>query len=297
LTTGIDAIELVEGFPTLDQHIAALTEFVKTPTPRATTGYGTLDELILGPAAGEIALILGRSYTGKSMFIHNMMLNQPQPPGYLIFSMEMPARALVTRLASAWMGTDHNQLLVDQQRGVMSEQVVQMGKELDHHVIVEDPMDLQEMSRYLFVYRQWYGHDPKAVIIDYLELIKTDPRQSGWERTENLARSMKVWAKEEHIPVWLVHQSNMRRQLWEKPNEESAKGAGYREADVVIGIHKPSRDPELSEGQRQQLLSRINVDVIKNRINGKDTWNSLPFELMPSLRMVEGKIQNDTIPF
>lgn len=293
MDTAIHAVDLVEGFPTLDQQIAQLAEFVKSPQPRAATGYASLDELILGPAAGEIALILGRSYTGKSMFIHNMMLNQAQAPGYLVFSMEMPARALVTRMASAWMGTDHNQLLVDQARGIMSDRLTQMGDEYKHHVIVEDPCTLQEMSEYLFVYRQWFGHDPYAVIVDYLELIKTDPKASGWERTEQLARQVKVWAKEEHIPVWLVHQSNMRRALWEKPNEESAKGAGYREADVVIGIHKPARDPELTESQRHELASRIAVDVIKNRINGKDTWNSLPFELMPSLRMTEKEKLDD----
>lgn len=282
-------IELTESFPTLSQHIADLADFVKTPQPRARTGYASLDDLILGPANGEIALILGRSYTGKSMFIHNMMLNYPTPPGFLVFSMEMPARALVTRMAAAWMGTDHSQMLVDQARGMMSDQLHGFGRDFDHHVIIEDPASLKEMSGYLFLYRQRFGCDPAAVIVDYLELIKTDPKQSGWERTENLARSMKVWAKDEHIPVWLVHQSNMRRQLWEKPNEESAKGAGYREADVVVGIHKPARDPDLTEGERQALANVINVDVIKNRINGKDTWSSLEFELTPSLRLVDRK--------
>jgi len=108
-----------------------------------------------------------------------------------------------------------------------------------------------------------------------------------------LARQVKVWAKTEHVPVWLLHQSNLRQKLWEKPNEESARGAGYREADVVIGIHKPSRDPELTEGERRLLLPIINVDVIKNRINGKENWGSLEFELLPSLRMIEKRQQGE----
>ncbi len=289
----LDPVELTENFPTLTMQVEQLREFISNPQERARTGFNTLDSYIEGPAAGEIVLLLGRSYTGKSMLIHNMMLNTVEAPGYLVFSMEMPVRALLQRMASAWMGVSHIDFLNQSARGVMSERVFDMAKAFDHHAIAEDPMSLNDMSSYLFVYRKWYGHSPKAVIVDYLELIQTDSRQSGWERTENLARELKVWAKSEHIPVYLVHQSNMRIDSWVKPDEASARGGGYRESDVVVGIHKPSRDPALTMGERQDLHPILRLDVLKNRINGKENYAPIELELAPSLRLTDMKAGAD----
>ncbi len=290
----LDPVELTENFPTLKHQVEQLREFITNPQERARTGVATLDSYIDGPAAGEIVLLLGRSYTGKSMLIHNMMLNTTASPGYLVFSMEMPARALLQRMASAWMGVSHVDFLNQTARGSMSERVFDMANDFDHHAIAEDPMTLDEMSAYLFVYRQWYGHQPKAVIIDYLELIQTDNvRASGWERTENLARELKVWAKKEAVPIYLVHQSNMRVDSWSKPDEASARGGGFREADIVVGIHKPSRDPALTIGERQDLHPVVRLDVLKNRINGKENYAPIELELAPSLRMTDMKASAD----
>lgn len=292
-----ERIDIAAQFPTLDSEMEQLREFVSNPQKRARTGFPTLDSYIEGPAAGEIITFLGRSYTGKSMLIHNMMLNKTEAPGYLVFSMEMPTRGLLMRMASAYLGISHGSILEQAKHGKLTEKAFELGTKFGHHVIIEDPMSIAEMSDYLFVYNTWFEQPPAAVIIDYLELIQTDMRMSGWERTEQLARQLKVWAKEQHIPVYLVHQSNMKRKSWEKPDEESARGGGYREADVVVGIHKPSRNTELSPMERQELEPLIKLDVIKNRINGRENWSSIDLELKPSLRLVDIKAQIETEVF
>lgn len=288
----VDPVELLEHFPTLSFQMDKLKEFVSNPQERARTGFPTLDAFIEGPAAGEVCTILGRSYTGKSQLVHNMMLNYPSPPGFLVFSMEMPATALLMRMASAWAGVPQDHLLEQAKQGKLTETVFQMGKDFDHHVVVEEPMSIKEMSGYLFMYRQWFGHDPAAIIIDYLELVETDMRLSGWERTERLARDIKTLAKVEKVPVFLLHQTNQKRKQWEKPDEESARGGGYTQADVVIGIHKPSRDPDLPMTERKELEPYIMVNVIKNRINGKENYRNIELELLPSLRLIDRQQQS-----
>ena len=47
---------------------------------------------------------------------------------------------------------------------------------------------------------------------------------------------MKTWAKAENVAVFLLHQTNRVEKVWDPPTEDSARSAGYTEADVVIGI-------------------------------------------------------------
>jgi hypothetical protein len=84
------------------------------------------------------------------------------------------------------------------------------------------------------------------------------------------------------LPVFVVHQSNMTIKRWNPPDENAARGAGYTEADVVMGIWHPASDPQVNP-DREELMT-YKAKIIKNRISGALS-EELAFKLNTSLTL------------
>ena len=166
------------------------------------------------------------------------------------------------------------------------------------HIVIDEPgLTLGDMSAYLEQYHAYFGFRPHAVIIDYLELIQGESGE-GHVRTEMVAKRLKDWAKREQLPVFLLHQTNRSEPVWDPPNEDSARGAGYTESDVVVGMWQPGRDPKLGSNERKRLNDTrfgvtILMNVLKNRITGRTTdGQDVKLVLEPTLKIVDATSQD-----
>ena len=254
-------------YPLLSDQIRKTYEFHADPGLRVPTGWESIDPLIYGGAApGEVVYFLGRSHTGKSMFLLNVIRNNPEIP-MVLFTLEMAYHMAITRLSSM----------------VMNEPNEVVMRKLQHHtllpednpllsyptwVIDKSGLSLHDMADIIIKIRHDYADDmqPRAVCIDYLELIRNPSRDTGYERTEVLARDLKAWAKDLEMPVFVAHQSNMTIKRWMPPDEGAARGAGYTEADAVLGVWHPASDPSRNPTPEQQRIFKARM--IKNRIAG-----------------------------
>ncbi len=280
-------VRTIRGFATLKEQIEDVRNFAENPQQRVRTGMKSIDLITEGPAEGEVFTFLGRSFSGKSMVATNIMANNPNL-SIVFFSLEMPARQAIMRLYSTVYRLDAQDVFKQVSAGSLPDMFDELADYLPHQIIIADDLALGDMSMYLMQYEEYYGQRPAAVIIDYLELIKADEGEGNW-RTEYIAKALKAWARKEAVAVFLLHQTNRIEKVWDPPSEDSARSAGYTEADVVVGMWVPGRDPNLQMFDAQALQGQVYFNVLKNRITGRvtDYAHPLRYKLDDDLRFVD----------
>ena len=275
------------GFKLVTEQATRLRDFAANPKQRTPTGLGTLDELILGPAWGEVFMFLGRSFTGKSLIATNIMANN-EHTGILFFSLEMPEHQVLQRLWAHVSGLPASEVGRMVRHNLLPDSLESQLSDFANHVIIDrGSLSLGDMSAYVGAYESYFNRRPDLVIIDYLELVGGGKASAeGWQRTEATAGALKDWAKQEGVGVVVLHQANKSVVAWEEPTEDSAKGGGFVEADVVCGIWRPARDPKLPSYERKLRDDEFYINVMKNRINGNVTsGDPLKFILKPDLTL------------
>lgn len=273
------------GFSTLTEQIHDVQEFSHNPQQRVRTGLASVDLLIEGPAAGEVCTFLGRSFSGKSLVATNIMANNLDLP-LIFFSLEMPARQAITRLYATYSRVDHQEVLKQVAEGRLPKFFEDMGAHIPKQIIIDKQIGLGDMGDYVELFTHYYEEPPAAVIVDYLELILGEEGEGNW-RTEYTAKQLKFWAKEHNVAVFLLHQTNRTEPVWHPPTQDSARGAGFTESDVVVGLWQPGQDPNLQSFEQASMRDHIHMNVLKNRINGKTAYQPLKFKLEDDLRLVD----------
>jgi len=212
----------------------------------------------------------------------NVIRNNQASPS-ILFTIEMPEHQAITRLTAMVMVQDHDLI----QRQMRNNHLAWEANPLLNYdtFIVDDSVSFAAMTEVIEKIKHDYFEElwPRFVCLDYLELVRTDgSRKEGYERTEVLARDLKAWSKAMQLPVFVVHQSNMTRKRWESVDENSARGAGYTEADVVMGVWHPASDPKVNHDR--DTWQTFKAQVIKNRISGALS-EQLTFKLNTSLTL------------
>lgn len=275
-------------FPLMADLIGDLRNFSANPQQRYPWGIPSLDVITEGPAPGEVFTVMGRSFSGKSIVATNIMANN-QDKGSIFFSLEMPARQAVQRLYATWAGVDHQAVQSQVRANSLPHVLDTMGEAMVKHVVIDRPaMTLGDMSVYLEAYDRMFEHRPEVVIIDYLELIGGGKSSGeGWQKTEAIAGALKDWAKSEEVPVFVLHQTNRNEKEWDPPTADSARGAGFTESDVMVGMWNPWRDPNMGQAERASIQGQVWMNVLKNRVTGRTTANPIRLNLREDLKLVD----------
>lgn len=272
-------------FPSLKEQISGLREFSANPAQRIRTGLKLVDDMCGGPAPGEVFLVLGRSFTGKSLVGQHIIVSNPEIPS-IFFSLEMPYITAIQRMYSMWSGSSHRDVQEMTEKNSLPHHLDIMAEEFYNHRIVDQAgVSLKDMSYYIKLFENTYGERPAFVVIDYLELLNgSKVSGEGYLRTEATAAALKDWAKQEEMRVFCLHQTNKQEDPWNPPTENSARGAGFTEADFVIGIYQKWRDPTIDYHEYVYEKNRLRVNVLKNRAYGNTTQHKdFAFEITPSL--------------
>lgn len=266
---GIAAAEL-RGFKVISEQVGDLRVMAANPKQRTPTGIADLDELILGPALGEVYTFVGRSFTGKSLMATNIMVNNLDRR-IIFFSLEMPAHQVVERLYSHLSKRSGEEVTYAVLNNKVPGDLDETMRPLSEHIVVDaGGLTLGDMAVYIANYTEYFGTRPDCIIIDYLEEVGgAKASGEGWTRTEATASALKSFARQERIAVYSLHQANQKTEQWEPPVAGSAKGGGYTESDVVIGIWRPGWDPGMGDVERRMADNDINLNVIKNRVTGR----------------------------
>jgi len=233
------------------------------------TGIDELDQKTSGWQPGELIVLAARPSMGKTAlalnFVEAAILTQEKPA--LVFSMEMPADALVMRMLSSMGRIDQGNL----RNGSLTEEdwpklEVAARKLKDKKLFIDDTAGLTPNEVRARVRRVAREHgDPGMIMIDYLQLMHVGGSEGRTQEISEISRSMKALAKEYSCPVIALSQLN--RGVEQRPNKRPMNsdlresGAIEQDADVILFIY---RDEYYNEESPDKGIAELIIGKQRN---------------------------------
>ena len=213
--------------------------------PGIITGFPLLDSKTTGFKPGEVIVVAALSSMGKTAFALNIADHAQQQCNVLYFSLEMKAEALAMRLLSSKTGLS----LQDLRSGrVDAKQIATLAEGLKHiggGLYVSDRFGRSTTDIMATAQLLKQRHGLGLVVIDYLQLIKSDSRKElDTLALDTMTRNLKVMAGELDVPVIVLSQLSRQADGQDrKPRLSDLRGSGAIEqnADLVLLLHKESR--------------------------------------------------------
>jgi len=189
----------------IPQSIERMNEIAKNGSSLlgASTGYKDLDGKLQGLQKGDLIIVAARPSMGKTALamniVENFILNKEIPGGVLVFSLEMPAESLTTRLLASNAKIDQQKVRSASMNQTDLKKFMESSSKLkDLPLYIDDssmlsPMELRARARRIA--RQ----EPKGlslIVVDYLQLMQLPASQENRvNQISEISRSLKMLAK------------------------------------------------------------------------------------------------------
>lgn len=245
-----------------------------------STGFPTLDHMTLGLQGGELIIIAGRPSMGKTAFAMNLVehvaINERRPVA--IFSMEMPASQLLTRMVGSVGMVKQRSIrtgnLKSEEWGNLELVVKKVGSA---QLAIDDGGSLtsSDIRNKLLSWTDVYGKFG-LVVVDYIQLM-TSLTYLGNRAMEisEISRSLKSLSKELDVPIIAISQLNRGLELRTDKRPVMAdlreSGAIEQDADLILFVY---RDEVYNPGTKLKGLAEI---IIGKHRNGPTGSISLEF--------------------
>lgn len=205
--------------------------------------------------------------------------------------MEMPRIQALIRLYSMWSDTPSPEVQEMVEAGNPPDSIWDMVEIFKTHRVVDHTaINVDEMSQEL----ELTDPRPEFVVVDYLELMGgAKISNEGGGAVDAQATMLKDWAKREEMRVFVLHQTNRANEEWKPVQKDDARYGGFTEADFVVGIWRPHRDPKLDLWEKIQKKSIIAANVLKNRAFFEEK-EYMELSIKPSLRIRRENERNTT---
>ncbi|MGX8679924.1 MAG: replicative DNA helicase, partial [bacterium] len=247
------------------------------------TGYTELDRLTAGFQKGDLIIIAARPSVGKTAFALNIAHNASykSEEAVAVFSLEMPANQLVTRLICCAGGIDNDKMRTG---AILKENEQKYYAAADNisrcNLFIDDTAGIKIGEIAAKSRRLKQEHGLAMVVIDYLQLISgpSASRESRQQEVSDISRQLKQMARELECPV--IALSQLSRQVEQRKDgrpmlsDLRESGAIEQDADIVAFLHRKDYQNKEKEEETNGLVEII---VAKHR-NGATADLSLVFE-------------------
>ena len=244
-----------DGFHQMKTVLADTVAYIQEIGRRGTdvigipTGFKDLDKMTAGMQAGDLIIIAGRPSMGKTTFAMNIAeavaIGAKLPVA--IFSLEMPARALVLRMMSSLGSIDQSELRKGEIKGENERRklTIAVSQLQTAPIYIDDGSNLTATDLRARVRRLKSDvGELGLVLVDYLQLMqlpagKNDNRAA---LVGEISRALKLLAKEMNVPV--IALSQLSRQVESRPNKRPImsdireSGAIEQDADVILFVYR-----------------------------------------------------------
>ncbi|WDE42181.1 replicative DNA helicase [Candidatus Karelsulcia muelleri] len=247
------------------------------------SGFRDLDKITCGWQNSELIIFAARPGMGKTSFAlsmaRNIVVNFKIP--ILIFSLEMSATQLVTRLISAETGIPSERLKYSDLSKLEWKLVNSKIKSLS-----EAPLYIDD-THYLSIFdlrckcrREISKNKIKLIIIDYLQLmtsgkLETLPNLPREQEVSFISRNLKAISKEFNLPIIALSQLSRAvetRGGRKRPilSDLRESGALEQDADIVTFIYRPEYYgfTNWDNGENESCKGEAELIIAKNR-NGR----------------------------
>ena len=242
------------------------------------TGLMDLDvKLDGGLSGGSVTQVGARTSQGKTTFLGHVAANvgiEDRKP-VVYFSLEMNKRELIERWCK-WLCK--KEVLEPSDRAAAIDKM----KHQSRIEIYDDPSSIGQIES---IVRSHVGHehDTALVVVDYLQLVRSDSRKHGNREQEvaDVSRRLKQLASETQLPILVACQLSRAAEQAPKPmlSHMRESGAIEQDANIVLLLDPFVRD---EEGKYPAMTnpdksSYARLDIAKNR-NGRKgevvtVWN------------------------
>lgn len=254
-----------------------------------STGFRDLNSITSGFQESDMIIVAGRPSMGKTTVSMNMVehavMHQDQP--VLVFSLEMPASHLMTRILSS-VGKIDSKKMRDGQLGEddwprLSNAVQRMK---DRPLFIDDtpgisPMQMRTRIRELtrnqrdMLKKQnpdWNEEQldtkslPALVMVDYIQLMSGSvPAESRTQEVSQISRELKMIAREFKCPI--IALSQLSRSVEQRPNKRPVNsdlresGAIEQDADIIMFVY---RDEVYNEDSPDKGIGELIIGKHRN---------------------------------
>ena len=252
------------------------------------TGLKDLDYLTHGFQRSDLIILAARPSMGKTAFALNLAMNIAQlqsDEAVAIFSLEMPADQLISRILSAKSHVSGDQLRVGRLNNNEWSAINEAATELKScKIFIDDKAGSRVTEIFSKCRKLQAEHGLSCILIDYIQLI-TGSGKAGDNRQQEvreISRGLKALARELNVPVIALSQlsrsvesRNDKRPMLSDLRES---GALEQDADIVMILYRDSYyNDEAKEKANETGTEIIEVNVAKHR-NGATRVVEMAFE-------------------
>ena len=247
------------------------------------TGYIGLDRMTSGLHADELIILAARPSVGKTAFVLNIAKNVAVNLNetVAIFSLEMGAESLVERIICSHASINAGHLktgkLTDEE---YTQYFVATGVLAEAPIYIDDTpgirvSEIRAKCRRLKQERNNLG----LVVIDYLQLIEGNGKESRQQEVSEISRNLKKLAKELKVPVIALSQLSrgVEQRQDKRPIMSDIReyGSIEQDADIVAFLYRDDyyrQEPD-ENGHVPEVEPNSTIEVIieKNRSGPRGT--------------------------
>lgn len=230
------------------------------------SGFPTLDKayMLLKEDEGELIIVGGRPSMGKSALMFQIALNVSEYLPVHVFSLEMSQESIVRRLMSQIIGRPVSAI----QMGLVERGLLEQAQEKlsTYQYLIDDCSGLTALEVADRARTRARGFGTRLIIIDYLQLLRTEKGHSKDAEIGEITKTLKALAKELRCPIIVGSQLNRQCEIRGassgdyKPILSDLRESGNieQDADIILAVHRESRYTKLRMDEADLL-------ILKNR--------------------------------
>ena len=246
--------------------------------------YSDLDRMTTGFQRGDLIILAARPSVGKTAFALNISLNAASVSSgaVAIFSLEMPADQLASRMLSAKSRVAGQKLRTGKLDNNDWSKVNEAVSELRRQKIYIDDTPGIKVSD-IFAKCRTLKNDAglSLIIIDYIQLIQgSGKNESRQQEVSEISRRLKALARELDVPVIALSQLSrgVEKREDKRPmlSDLRESGAIEQDADLVMFLYRDEYYNRKDEEERA-ATEEVELNLAKHR-NGPTGLVKLMFE-------------------
>lgn len=243
--------------------------------PGLPSGFRTLDAITHGFSPGDLVIVAGRPGMGKTSFAMNIAEHSAIERGIptVVFSMEMSAPQLVTRLISSVGRIHQENIKTGQLNDRDMDRLTRCYSRVESSpLFIDESAALSPIQLRSKVRRLQRKHKIGLIVVDYIQLMQIpESRENRTNVVSEITRGLKTLAKETGAPVIALSQLNRalegRDDKRPKMSDLRDSGGIEQDADIILFVHREAYYKK--ESVEDRSLSEIIVAKHRHGATGE----------------------------
>ncbi len=270
------------------------------------TGFRKLDQITNGLQRGDLIILAARPSVGKTAFALNLALNVARrnkkgTAGAAIFSLEMPATHLMSRMLSSTSSVKSEYLRSGDLNDDRLNNLNTAAGILSNLNIFIDDSSTVTVAEIFSKCRKLAAEDKlDVIVIDYIQLISgsgnADNRQ---QEVSEISRSLKQLAREMNVPVIALSQLSrlVERRENKMPQLSDLRESGSieQDADIVMFLYREDyyTDREGDDLGVEKVKPEHQEVIVKISKHRQGALDDIVLQFAPSKSAFYGTAENE----